>query len=635
MSSTASEAGAPQRIDGLDGLRAVAVLAVVAYHLNAPWMPGGFLGVDLFMVLSGYLITRLLLQESDRTAQIDVPAFWIRRAKRLLPAAVTLVLVVTGVAALVFSADQLGNVRIDALAATFYVANWRFILAKSSYFDLFSEASPFRHLWSLAIEEQFYVLWPVVVLAVRRRLGSLLPITGVLVVASAVWMWALARPGDPSRAYYGTDTRAQTLLVGCLLAMLLNRSRRQIAPRVAGMMLVAALALMVVAFVIVRDSDFFMYRGGFLAFALISAACVGATALSSGQWIVRALDRRLLSAIGKGSYSIYLWHWPAIVFLSPQRLGVGLTATNLIRIGSTAVVAFVSYRFIESPIRHRRMSRRSVGLGVLTAGALTAGAVIVFTMGARAPADYFSASGQVVLAAPARGGGESVAPRPTVLVLGDSVVASLSDVLVRASDLSPITVAAAPVSGCGLLPGVTLDTTTQAVYEPSRGCEAEVNTAISAAIAQVRPDVVVWMSVWDAENRNVNGVTIALETPQGRDALYGLIDARVQQFAAQGITTVLVSDAPVGQSGTLAEPQAIKQQRILAYDDVLRRYAADHPDVGLVDLSLRICPTGIPCSDVAADGEPYRPNDGIHYQGAPALEVATWIVAELAAKTSD
>jgi hypothetical protein len=223
---------------------------------------------------------------------------------------------------------------------------------------------------------------------------------------------------------------------------------------------------------------------------------------------------------------------------------------------------------------------------------------------------------------------------PRVLVLGDSVVASLSDSLVQASAGQPLVLASAPISGCGLLPGLTLDTATQVIYQPSRGCADTVNAAIDDAIAQFRPTVVVWMSVWDAENRELDGRRIALETADGRAALAELIDDRVDAFAAKGIATVLVTDAPVGRSGALGEPPLIKQERIAAYDEVLRSYTADHPNVGLLDLAQMLCPTGAPCSDIAASGKAYRPNDGIHFQGEPALEVATWMVRGLIAGAS-
>ena len=213
----------------LDGLRGVAVLAVLLYHGGVTWMRGGFLGVDLFFVLSGYLITTLLFVEWGRRRSIDLIAFWIRRARRLLPALALLVIGVMAYAAVVAGASEAGRIRGDGLASIFYVANWRFVASGQSYFDQFTTPSPLRHMWSLAIEEQFYLLWPVVVLALLKwrpslRLFERLFAGGAIV--SAVLMAVLYHPGDdPSRVYYGTDTRAQALLVGGTLAAILIRAR--------------------------------------------------------------------------------------------------------------------------------------------------------------------------------------------------------------------------------------------------------------------------------------------------------------------------------------------------------------------------------------------------------------------------
>jgi peptidoglycan/LPS O-acetylase OafA/YrhL len=210
----------------LDGLRAVSVAAVVAYHLDYGWAGGGFLGVDVFFVLSGYLISSLLLSEWARRGRIDLRAFWARRARRLLPAVFLLLLALAAYAAIAAPADQLDRLRGDALATLLYVQNWWLILQGQSYFDLYAAPSPLRHAWSLAIEEQFYLLWPLVVFAALRGRGeSRRPILLTCLLgtfASAAWMWACFDPVDPSRAYYGTGARAQTLLVGALLAVALE-----------------------------------------------------------------------------------------------------------------------------------------------------------------------------------------------------------------------------------------------------------------------------------------------------------------------------------------------------------------------------------------------------------------------------
>jgi peptidoglycan/LPS O-acetylase OafA/YrhL len=206
----------------LDGLRACAVLAVIAYHLGAPWMPGGFLGVDAFFVVSGYLITSLLLHERAVHGRVSLRAFWLRRARRLLPAVLVSLIAVLAAVLVWSSPTQRNTLRVDAMAALAYVANWRFVTSGQSYFDLYSTPSPLRHMWSLAIEEQFYLVWPVVLcvaLWLPRRFGKFLGVMlGAAIVASAFAMAVSARGADVSRAYYGTDTRVHVILSsGCSL----------------------------------------------------------------------------------------------------------------------------------------------------------------------------------------------------------------------------------------------------------------------------------------------------------------------------------------------------------------------------------------------------------------------------------
>jgi peptidoglycan/LPS O-acetylase OafA/YrhL len=213
----------------LDGLRAVAVLAVMLYHGQVAWVRGGWLGVDLFFVLSGYLITSLLLAEWATSGGIDLKGFWSRRARRLLPALFTTLAAVAAYGAFLAPPDTLARLRWDGLATLGYVANWRLLASHQSYFEQFADPSPLRHMWSLGIEEQYYLLWPLLLLgALRLARGRPRPLlwgTLVAALASALAMAALYRPGgDPSRVYYGTDTRAHTLLVGCLLALVLGAS---------------------------------------------------------------------------------------------------------------------------------------------------------------------------------------------------------------------------------------------------------------------------------------------------------------------------------------------------------------------------------------------------------------------------
>src|SRR6266516_2669177 len=269
----------------LDGLRAAAIVAVLLYHGDVGWARGGFLGVDAFFVLSGFLITSLLLAESQTTRGIVLPQFWRRRARLLLPALFLVLGAVAVFAAGWAPADMLQRLRGDAFAAIGYVANWRFIASGQSYFAQFASPSPLQHVWSLAIEEQFYLVWPpAFLLLLRLTRGSrpvLLGITATLSAGSAVLMAGLFTPGaDPARVYYGTDTRAQSLLIGAALALLLEG--RRIGATRAGRVLLqtaAAGAATVLLWTWTRtpDDGDWLYQGGLAVTAVLVAvviACV-------------------------------------------------------------------------------------------------------------------------------------------------------------------------------------------------------------------------------------------------------------------------------------------------------------------------------------------------------------------------
>ena len=401
---------------GLDGLRALAVIAVVVYHAGLGWLRGGFLGVEVFFVISGYLITSLLLGEWDRWGSIDLKAFWMRRARRLLPALFAMLFAVLTYAVL-FLPQEVAGLRKDVLAATFYVTNWYLILDQKSYFEAVGRPSLLQHLWSLAIEEQFYLLWPVVFLTTMRRWSRWLALLVVLAVAAAstTLMAFLYSPEvDPSRIYYGTDTRATGLLAGVALALVwrpwLQQGR---ANRLASAALDAvglAAILGIVAFcVLVGQYDPFLYQGGFALLALATAAAIATVvhpASHLGDWF---LGRQPLRWIGLRSYSIYLWHWPVFMLTRPH-LDVTLDGLPLLalRLAATAAFAEMSYRFIEAPIRGGALGRAWTSLRAsqgrrrreLTMrwggafGALAACLVVLGATAARAqpppPPDYLS-----------------------------------------------------------------------------------------------------------------------------------------------------------------------------------------------------------------------------------------------------
>jgi len=358
-------AAAPRlrRMPGIDGLRAIAVAGVFLYHAGVGWMPGGFFGVDVFFVISGYLITSLLIAELDASGTVRLRRFWAGRARRQLPALLLLLAVWLLVGA-TLERGKLVELRGDALASIFYVANWRFIFEHESYFAQFGRPPLLRHMWSLAVEEQFYLIWPpLFLLAARLRRRVLVPIlVGLAALGSTALMWALYTPGaDTSRVFYGTDTRAAPLLVGVLLAFLWKPSSmpklRAPARNLLNTLSFAALGCVIYAFAEVHDYDELTYRGGFLALALCAAVLL-ATIAHPQSALGRLLARPVPRWLGERSYGIYLWHWPVLVMSRPG-IDVHLARGILIPLQATitVLIAALSYRFVEQPIRRGALRR--------------------------------------------------------------------------------------------------------------------------------------------------------------------------------------------------------------------------------------------------------------------------------------
>jgi peptidoglycan/LPS O-acetylase OafA/YrhL len=361
-------------LPGLDGLRAIAVTAVLLYHANLLWFPGGFLGVEVFFVISGYLITALLLGEWERHGGIDLLGFWLRRARRLLPACYLLLVVVLTYAVLRLPGEVAG-LRKDAIASFAYVTNWYLIFNHKSYFETVGRPSMLQHLWSLAVEEQFYLLWPVLLTLMlrfwRRRVVMIATLGGA--IASAAWMAILYRPDvDPSRVYYGTDTRATGLLIGAALAFVWVPARLQqradreatpldavgMTPLLLDVVGVAALCGVIGFFCRMDEFAPFLYRGGFVLLGLCTAVLIAVLVhphAHLGPYVLGILPLRW---IGTRSYSMYLWHWPVFMLTRPQ-LDISLNGWPLLalRLAITGVLAECSYRFVETPIRAGALGR--------------------------------------------------------------------------------------------------------------------------------------------------------------------------------------------------------------------------------------------------------------------------------------
>ncbi|MDO3410056.1 acyltransferase family protein [Saccharibacillus sp. CPCC 101409] len=345
---------------GLDGLRALAVLAVIFYHLHTEWAPGGLLGVTMFFVLSGYLITDILMAQWDRMGRFDMKDFWVRRAKRLLPAMLAVVLA-TVLWSIVVDRSRLPAMLGDVPAALLYYSNWWLIFHEVSYFQSFGPLSPLGHLWSLAVEEQFYIFWPVLlgiglILANKRRARLALVLAG-LSLASALAMGIMYHPGeDPSRVYYGTDTRLFSLLIGAALAVVWpsRKLKTNISKSATKTLdITATICLIVIAVLIFKSNDYgtFLYRGGMVLLSLATTILVAALAHPACR-LGRVLGAKPLRWIGARSYGLYLWHYPVIVLTTPL---VNTGGPNITRILLQLLVSFalaaLSYRYIEQPVR--------------------------------------------------------------------------------------------------------------------------------------------------------------------------------------------------------------------------------------------------------------------------------------------
>ncbi|MFE3573864.1 acyltransferase family protein [Lysinibacillus sp. NPDC059133] len=347
-------------IPGLDGIRALAVLAVIAYHFNFRWASGGFLGVDIFFVLSGYLITSTVLPLKGNQLTVGLGEFWIGRFRRLLPAAY--VMNITSFAwATLFHKELLNTLRGDAISSIFYSSNWWFIFHKLSYFDSFGSPSPIKNLWSLAIEEQFYLIWPILLmlgLYLVKKPAKLAIYIIIGALCSAVLMGMLYEPGaDPSRVYYGTDTRSFELLIGCWLALVWPMKRLSSQKlstdhvnKLNAISLVA-FSIFILSIVFVDEYQTFLYRGGMFLFCL-NAAILIACVCHPISILGKILSLKPLRWIGSRSYGIYLWHYPIMVLGTPvHEIGNPAYWRVALQLVLILVIAELSYRFIEMPIR--------------------------------------------------------------------------------------------------------------------------------------------------------------------------------------------------------------------------------------------------------------------------------------------
>jgi peptidoglycan/LPS O-acetylase OafA/YrhL len=668
----------PQRLPysaALDGLRAVAVIAVVCYHLDITWMRGGFLGVDLFFVISGFLITRLLLGEHEDTGRIALGDFWIRRFRRLVPPLIIVVATSVVATRLWGIPQQWDSMRGDAVASLGYVANWRFILNDVSYFETLLGPSPLRHIWSLAVEEQWYVIWPLVMAALapfaarQHRFGT--TSAGLIVAASmsALWMAVLYDPSDLSRVYYGTDTRAQQLLVGAALGWLTVAAPARFTAaslhRYRGAFTLILLGF-VAATVVVNDEAPWLYRGGLLALSIGAAALVAAASLPDSDGPLGWLAARPLVAIGRRSYSLYLWHWPVIVFVGPP-MGLELPTVPLavLQIGVSVVLTEVTYRWIETPTRHSRQ-RPAGTLAVWTAAALATVAIasttLVTNLTALPDIEVLRPS---FVPAPPPASTTSPAPLPTTVVRAGDAPPTTDEVDIDPTPTSTIPPAPAPAPrlmlvgdstaavlalarptgfpagweatkyarfGCGITDGVPIDVDADdpiQLYNTS-GC-AEWFDDWSELSQQFQPSIsVVMIGAWELFDHLIDGRRISFPSDEWKSHVDAAIRRGVEAASSGGERVVLLRLPCMDQpAAALLDAQARSdRERVEAFNAVLEAVADDLETVSTLPLDDLLCPGGEPIGEV--DGSVIR-YDGVHLTEAGTTLVWSWLEAQLEA----
>jgi peptidoglycan/LPS O-acetylase OafA/YrhL len=444
------EVGERNRLIGLDGLRAVAVIGVLLFHADLPWARGGYLGVDLFFVISGFLITGLLVSEYEKTGRVGLLAFYWRRAKRLLPASWLMVGLVV-IAAALMATDALPGLRNDALASLGYVTNWELIQSGQSYFETLGRQPLLLHLWSLAIEEQFYLFWAPLAFFLLPRLGRRsLAFVALILAVTGVFLMATHSDINTTRLYFGTDTHGFPLFIGAILGLLWRPNEQRRFGRLFNLAVFALgfifLTGIVVLMVLVGEETSWLYPWGFLLAAAGSAALI-ATVTFKGSPLGSLVDNNFMRWIGERSYGIYLWHWPIFMLTRPELdMQLDTTSIFLLRITLTIVIAALSYRFVEMPIRHGALGRLASWSAALVAvPSFSAFTIVVCVLAmspthALPPKDVVDAIGPVASIAPVTQIPEP--PRVTgpvytfhgedLTAIGDSVLLGASPVLKKA-----------------------------------------------------------------------------------------------------------------------------------------------------------------------------------------------------------
>ena len=608
INSVNQSVSARPHLPGLDGLRALAVIGVLAFHDDR--LTGGFLGVDLFFAVSGFLITTLLIDELQRTNTIDLIGFWGRRLRRLLPAVMVLLVVVVIFFRLFADTGQWIIARNDAPWAQFYVANWHQISSGAGYWDAFAAPSAFEHLWSLAIEEQFYVVWPLLVIGAWRigRTRALGTLTGIGIIASFVAMLTIYDGGDPTRVYMGTDTRAFSLLCGAFVALpairhAITAGMQKFRRAASGLTAALIVALGFMWFTVDGQSEW-LFRGGLLAHSIASSLLAILVASSSSRLSV-IFSWRPLAYIGRLSYALYLWHWPVFIFCTSERLDINGLALTAVRLAITFALSIASYLLVEQPIRHKaKWAHGSQGRQAFMATTLAA---IVIWFVITTPSSTNAVDNDALVAAVATTVAEPslevttttsttlVQQKPVVsslYYLGDSVAYDMWPAIGAVLQAANVTANSGAFGGVGIIP-------TEVNTTPLQSLAVELDRyAVDLLILQ--------LSVWDAQQDNS-------KQQAALDDLVTFVTERNLHLVFVSFPSIAPDRSEPGQTSLEDKARAV----------------ANQSDGSIIYLDQRSVLGEVFTLDIDGDGNPERKRDGIHVCPTGALRSAQWLIQEL------
>ena len=607
-------------IPELDGLRGIAVLGVLVFHLGL--IDGGYLGVDLFFVLSGYLITTLLIHEKETSGSISLQRFWIRRVRRLLPA-LLLFLITIGLLVQIYSeASSFIRIRNDLLATLLYVANWRSIFAEHDYWALFSSSSPLSHTWSLAIEEQFYLFWPVVVVwsfsiskTPLNLLKNIAIYGGFLSVFLLVYLY-LNNNDAMSRVYYGTDTRISAILFGAALSLYLAKSKNlRIEPIIIPHLVIwIAIGYLTLSWFLLAGDNPLLYKGGLLLSSVSVVVVIFAIIQKRSILLNKVLAFSPLRFVGLISYGLYLWHYPIFLFIDEHYSWITFYWSLCVKIVLTFIIAIASYYLLEQPIRNRQWSPRTNVL------------LLLFACTSLLAEYYFVTRNAVIL--PLQTNFMSINldkkfdnSERRMLIVGDSVAVNLASGISKFSDNSTESLNVFGVTGCGILGNVDVKQNSGRVVSISN-CD-HIRSNWKQKLQTFKPDVVILMYGGPMTERLINDIWSHPCDSNFNKAYREQLTSAVKLLSSEGAVVILPT---IAYSTITSNVNKAFHQRMDCINEIFRDVSASNERAVIIELGNFICPSNLCRTKI--DGIILR-KDGLHYSDEGAVLIYKWLTNQV------